>query len=177
MAAALLAELSSLEKTLGLPRGHKFGALSGERPVPVLQTNEGPRLVGLATIAAYLARQAGKEQLLGASSEEKAAVQQWLEYRVTRIDRRASPEEARPVLRELSAYLEDRVYLAGNRLTLADILAYYGLHPLMAELPVREKERYVNVSRWFSHVQQYPEVRQHLPVIVFLKNPLYARGL
>ncbi|XP_030074386.1 eukaryotic translation elongation factor 1 epsilon-1 [Microcaecilia unicolor] len=176
MAVAVLTELSALENTLGLPRSNKFSALAGERPVPVLQTNDGPRLVGLATIASHLVKQARKEQLLGASSEERAAVQQWLEYRVTRIDGRPSREEADGVLRELSAYLQDRVYLAGNRLTLADILAYHGLHPLMVALPVHEKERYVNVSRWFSHVQQYPGVKQHLPAIVFLKNRLYARG-
>nr|XP_033810325.1 eukaryotic translation elongation factor 1 epsilon-1 [Geotrypetes seraphini] len=174
MAVPVLAELSALEKTLGLPRSNKFSALAGERLIPILQTNEGPRLVGLVTIASYLVKQAKREQLLGTSNEERAAVQQWLEYRVTRLDGRVSGEEAGGVLRELSAYLQDRVYLAGNRLTLADILAYHGLHQLMAALPLHEKERYVNVSRWFSHVQQYPGVRQHLPSIVFLKNRLYA---
>lgn len=32
------------------------------------------------------------------------------------------------MLQDLNAYLEDRVYLTGHRLTLADALLYYGLH-------------------------------------------------
>lgn len=32
---------------------------------------------------------------------------------------------------DLDHYLQDKVYLAGNRFTLADIFMYYGVHPLM----------------------------------------------
>ncbi|VCW77959.1 unnamed protein product, partial [Gulo gulo] len=83
MAAA--AELTLLEKSLGLSKGNKYSA-QGERQIPVLQTNNGPSLTGLTTIAAHLVKQANKEYLLGSTAEEKAIVQQWLEYRVTRVD-------------------------------------------------------------------------------------------
>uniref|UniRef100_H3AZW5 Eukaryotic translation elongation factor 1 epsilon 1 n=1 Tax=Latimeria chalumnae TaxID=7897 RepID=H3AZW5_LATCH len=75
---------------------------------------------------------------------------------------------------DLNRYLEDKVYLAGNSFTLADILMYYGLHPIIAELTIQEKEKHVNVSRWFNHIQHYPNVRQHLSPIIFLKNRLYS---
>ena len=80
MAAA--AELTLLEKSRGLSKGNKHSA-QGERQIPVLQTNNGPSLTGLTTIAAHLVKQASKECLLGSPAEEKAVVQRWLEYRVT----------------------------------------------------------------------------------------------
>ncbi|XP_068787995.1 eukaryotic translation elongation factor 1 epsilon-1 [Struthio camelus] len=168
-------ELALLEKSLGLQKGNKYG-VQGERKVPVLQTNNSPSLIGLITIAAHLVKQAKKEELLGSTAEEKAVVQQWLEYRVTRVDGRSSKEDTRIILKDLNTYLEDKVYLAGNSFTLADILMYYGLHPVMVDLTVQEKEKYLNVSRWFNHIQHYPGVRQHLSNVIFIKNRLYTNA-
>lgn len=67
--------------------------------IPVLQTNSGPSLTGLTTIAAHLVKQANKEHLLGRSAEEKAVVQQWLEFRVTRVDGQSSKDDIRTVLK------------------------------------------------------------------------------
>ncbi|NXE48460.1 MCA3 factor, partial [Casuarius casuarius] len=144
--------------------------------IPVLQTNNGPSLIGFITIAAHLVKQAKKEELLGSTAEEKAVVQQWLEYRVTQVDGCSSKEDTRIILKDLNMYLEDKVYLAGNSFTLADILMYYGLHPIMADLTVQEKEEYLNVSRWFNHIQHYPGVRQHLSNVIFIKNRLYINA-
>ncbi|XP_029418706.1 eukaryotic translation elongation factor 1 epsilon-1 isoform X1 [Nannospalax galili] len=124
---AATAELRLLEKSLGLRKGNKYSA-QGERQTPVLQTNNGPSLTGLTTIATHLVKQANKEYLLGSTAEEKAVVQQWLEYRITQVDGHSSKEEIHPLLKDLNSYLEDKVYLAGYNFTLADILLYYGLH-------------------------------------------------
>ncbi|XP_069816286.1 eukaryotic translation elongation factor 1 epsilon-1 [Dendropsophus ebraccatus] len=167
-------ELTALEKCLGLKAGKYSSRAQGSSQVPVLQTNKGPSLAGLATIASHLVTQAKKEELLGVSSEEKAIVQQWLEYRTTRIDRITSKEDIRSTLKDLNSYLEDKVYMAGNKITLADILIYYGLHPIVADLSIQEKESYINVSRWFSHIQHNSGIRQHLPALVFIKNRIYA---
>ncbi|XP_029799263.1 eukaryotic translation elongation factor 1 epsilon-1 isoform X2 [Suricata suricatta] len=130
MAAA--AELRLLEKSLGLSKGNKYSA-QGERQIPVLQTNNGPSLTGLTTIAAHLVKQANKGYLLGSTAEEKAVVQQWLEYRVTRVDGHSSKDDVHTLLKDLNSYLEDKVYLTGYNFTLADILLYYGLHRFVAE--------------------------------------------
>ncbi|XP_069469590.1 eukaryotic translation elongation factor 1 epsilon-1 [Ambystoma mexicanum] len=167
-------ELTSLEKSLGLRTGHKYSAQGDRDTIPVLQSNDGASLVGLATIAAHLVKQAKKEQLLGSSAEEKAVVHQWLEYRVTRLDRPSSKEEIRLMLKDLNQYLEDKVFFVGIHFTLADILMYYGLHPIIADLSIQEKEKYENISRWFCHIQHYPGIRQHLPAVVFIKNRLYT---
>uniref|UniRef100_A0A8D0L5Q7 Eukaryotic translation elongation factor 1 epsilon-1 n=1 Tax=Sphenodon punctatus TaxID=8508 RepID=A0A8D0L5Q7_SPHPU len=166
-------ELDLLEKSLGLTKGNKYG-VQGERKTPVLQTNSGPSLTGLTTIATHLVKQAKKEQLLGSNAEEKAIVRQWLEYRVTQIDGQSNKDDIRIILKDLNLYLEDKVYVTGNNFTLADILMYYGLHSIIADLTVQEKEKYLNVSRWFNHIQHYPGVRQHLSNIVFIKNRLYT---
>ncbi|XP_016086709.1 eukaryotic translation elongation factor 1 epsilon-1 [Sinocyclocheilus grahami] len=79
-------------------------------------------------------------------------------------------------LQDLNQYLEDKVYLAGNFFTLADILMYYGIHHIVVELAVQEKERYLNITRWFDHIQHYPGVRHHLPPVVVLRNRVYPSG-
>uniref|UniRef100_A0A9L0IT46 Biosis of lysosomal organelles complex 1 subunit 5 n=1 Tax=Equus asinus TaxID=9793 RepID=A0A9L0IT46_EQUAS len=144
--------------------------------IPVLQTNNGPSLTGLTTIAAHLVKQANKEYLLGSTAEEKAIVQQWLEYRVTRVDGHSSKDDIHALLKDLNSYLEDKVYLTGYNFTLADILLYYGLHRFIVDLTVQEKEKYLNVSRWFCHIQHYPGIRQHLSSVVFIKNRLYTNS-
>lgn len=47
----------------------------------------------------HLVKQAKQDQLLGSTAEEKAIVQQWLEYRVTQIDKQTSKEQTRIILK------------------------------------------------------------------------------
>lgn len=44
------------------------------------------------------------------------------------------------------------------------------------DLTVQEKEKYLNVSRWFCHIQHCPGIRQHLSSVVFIKNRLYTNS-
>ncbi|KAF0028239.1 hypothetical protein F2P81_019326 [Scophthalmus maximus] len=154
-------------------------------PVPVLQNNNGAPLVGLVTIARHLVKEAKRTELLGDSAESRAVVHQWLEYRVTRLNG-CTKDDIKTILKELNLYLQDKSYLAENQLTLADILMYYGIQPLIwlilflsvsptqVDLAVQEKEQYVNVTRWFDHMQHYPGVRRHLPPVVVLRNRIYT---
>ncbi|XP_059828390.1 eukaryotic translation elongation factor 1 epsilon-1 isoform X2 [Hypanus sabinus] len=175
-------ELSSLERTLGL-KGlltllleRDVTAVTNDAIatlVPVLQTNNAPCLEGLTTIASHLVKAAKKEELLGTTPEQCAVVQQWLEYRVIQVDSCTTQDDKKIILKDLSCYLEDKVYLAGNSFTLADIMLYNGLHPIVAALTHEDREKYVNVSRWFNHIQHYPGVRQHSAAIIFVRNRLY----
>ncbi|MBN3294502.1 MCA3 factor, partial [Polypterus senegalus] len=142
--------------------------------VPVLQTKDGQNIVGLVTIACHLVKAAKQEQLLGRTREESAVVQQWLEYRIVQLGAPGAKEEGRSTLRDLNGYLEDKVYFGGDFLSLADILMYYGLHSYMVDLTVQDREKFVNVSRWFSHIQQLPNVQQHLPRVHIMKNRIYT---
>ena len=42
------------------------------------------------------------------------------------------------------------------------------------DLAIQEKEQYVNLTRWFDHMQHYPGVRRHLPPVVVLRNRIYT---
>ena len=53
---------------------------------------------------------------------------------------------------DLNKFMSGTVYLVGCQLTLADIMLFYALHPVMMELSVQEKEQLVNLSRWFNQV-------------------------
>ncbi|KAF3703455.1 Eukaryotic translation elongation factor 1 epsilon-1 [Channa argus] len=167
-----LRELSSLEKYLGLKKPNKYST-RGEKKVPVLQNNNGPSLVGLVTIACHLVKEAKRPELLGSSADDRAVVQQWLEYTITKLQN-CTKEDTKTILKDLSLYLRDKVYLAGSQITLADILMYYGIHAIIMDLTIQEKEQHVNVTRWFDHIQHYPGVRHHLPVVVVLRNRIYT---
>ncbi|XP_038142698.1 eukaryotic translation elongation factor 1 epsilon-1 [Cyprinodon tularosa] len=167
-----LRELASLEKYLGLKKPNKYST-QGDKKVPVLQNNNAPPLVGLVTIACHLVKEAKRSELLGCGAEARAVVQQWLEYRVTKLDGHAK-EDIKTILKDLNLYLQDKVYLAGNQLTLADVLMYYGIHSIILDLAVQEKEQYMNVTRWFDHIQHHPGVRHHLPPVAVLRNRLYT---
>ncbi|XP_045353408.1 eukaryotic translation elongation factor 1 epsilon-1 isoform X3 [Leopardus geoffroyi] len=165
MAAA--AELKLLEKSLGLSKGNKYSA-QGERQIPVLQTNNGPSLTGLTTIAAHLVKQANKEYLLGSTAEEKAVVQQWLEYRVTRVDGHSSKDDVRTLLKDLNSYLEDKVYLTGYNFTLADILLYYGLHRFIQRQKILTADNLSKLSqqRWTFETTQDNVKRSDIDTVV-----------
>ncbi|KAM9332151.1 eukaryotic translation elongation factor 1 epsilon-1 [Pholidichthys leucotaenia] len=167
-----LRELSSLEKYLGLKKANKYSA-QGDKKVPVLQNNKGPPLVGLMTIASHLVKEVKRPELLGGSVESRAVVQQWLEFRVTKLDS-YTKEDIKIILKDLNLYLQDKVYLAGNQFTIADAFIYYGVHPLIVDLSVQEREQFVNLTRWFDHIQHYPGVRHHLPPVVVLRNRIYT---
>jgi len=42
--------------------------------------------VGLVTIACHLVKEAKRPELLGDTAESRAVVQQWMEFRVTKLD-------------------------------------------------------------------------------------------
>ncbi|XP_072234784.1 eukaryotic translation elongation factor 1 epsilon-1 [Leuresthes tenuis] len=167
-----LRELSSLEKYLGLKKPNKYST-QGDIKVPVLQNNNGPPLVGLVTIACHLVKEAKRPELLGDTAESRAVVQQWMEFRVTKLDS-YTKEDIKTILKDLNLYLQDKVYLAGSHFTLADTLMYFGMHPLIVDLAIQEKEQYLNVARWFDHIQHRPGVRHHLPPVVVLRNRIYT---
>ncbi|XP_028288891.1 eukaryotic translation elongation factor 1 epsilon-1 [Parambassis ranga] len=159
-------ELSSLEKYLGLKKPNKYSTQGDKK------NNNGPPLAGLATIAHQLVKEAERPELLGDTAESRAVVHQWLEYSVTKLDS-YTKEDIKIILKDLSLYLLDKVYLAGNQFTVADTLMYYGIHPVMVDLTIQEKERYVTVTRWFDHIQHHPGVRQRLPPVLIHRNRIY----
>ncbi|XP_074635807.1 eukaryotic translation elongation factor 1 epsilon-1-like isoform X1 [Acropora palmata] len=141
--------------------------------VPSLRLSTGQTVTGQRTVATYLSKMS-KITLLGNSPLERAQVDQWLEY----IQRELGSHfkhgmSTKGALEDLDKFLSQTVYLVGLQLTLADIMLYYQLHPKMLEMTVYEKEKLINLSRWFNQVQCYPGVQQYLAKVAFLRNTMY----
>ena len=120
-----------------------------------------------------LASTAQRPDLLGATAEEKALIQQWIELAVTQL---AASSDARGMTEELDSFLSTRGFLVGHRLTLADLVLFAATHAHFSALTFQEKERVPNASRWFAHVQNC--VRQmgrdsSMAEVTFIRNKLY----
>lgn len=61
---------------------------------------------------------------------------------------------------EINGYLESRSYLIGQSISLADIVVFYAISDVMKQLSPHEKDSYLNLSRWFDHLQQQEKIRQ-----------------
>ncbi|KAK7495925.1 hypothetical protein BaRGS_00012915 [Batillaria attramentaria] len=140
---------------------------------PSVKTKNGKMVTGQTTVAKHLS-QAGKVSS-GLTLEDQAAVEQWLEYRCTQVDRCGhNGIPVSQVLQELNLYLTDKVYFVTHHPTLADIFLYHGLHKIISKLTFQEKEKYVHVSRWFDNIQQDTTLRQSLQLLPFSRSSLYS---
>lgn len=77
-------------------------------------------------------------------------------------------------LQELNDYLAQRSYLVGQSLSLADVVVFYSMCAIMDSLNSSDKEKYLNVSRWYEHIQKMGEIRQNLPLINL--STIYLHG-
>lgn len=70
-------------------------------------------------------------------------------------------------LQRLNGVLLKKTYLASNKLTIADVVLYYVLLSVMANISHIEKEKFVNISRWYDNLQQDDLLRQGNSLINF----------
>lgn len=143
--------------------------------VPTVKVDSGLELTGCAPIGRYIAEQSEKGRtVLGKDAQERALIQQWLEYVAIRCEHGTlSSDTVHSILQELDSYLADRCFFVGISLTLADVFLYYSLHPTVLSLTFKEKEKYGHLCRWFDLVQHHDGLRQNLPIVVFSKTRLY----
>ncbi|XP_012945873.1 eukaryotic translation elongation factor 1 epsilon-1 isoform X2 [Aplysia californica] len=136
---------------------------------PILDAGNGKKISGLSNIAKHLLRVS--DDFKNLSLEERIAAEQWIEYARTEVS--TDKEAVRMVLKELNAYLQDKVFFVADRLTVADVFMFHSLHAVFARLTFQEKEKHINVSRWFSNIQREQAVRQNLSGVTFLRTPVY----
>ncbi|CAG2238940.1 AIMP3 [Mytilus edulis] len=166
-------DLKSLATYLNFPVAKL--SLDQKEKILVWKEKDGKTLRGLISIAKYLSRNSSHhKQFTGESIEERAAIDQWLEYRLNNIDRAHQEKDTNAFIKDINTYLEDKVYFVGHQLSLADFLLYYGLHNLIRDLTFYEKQKYMHLSRWFDNVQHAENVRQTQTLIPFQKNILYT---
>lgn len=132
------------------------------------KTNDISDISGFSTIVQSLAKES-KEQLIKnglTDLETQCLVAQWVEYAVLYASS-SDKHVTNSLLKELHIYLSTRSYFVGQSLTLADLAMYYAIENAMNNLHHSEKDQYLNLSRWFNHLQQNKLVRQNSELINF----------
>ncbi|XP_055540300.1 eukaryotic translation elongation factor 1 epsilon-1 [Wyeomyia smithii] len=125
---------------------------------------------GYSSILLSMARES-KNEIIKASFkniETELQVAQWIDYSVLFVLPAGKDKHvAKTLLEELNNYLATRSYLVNYSLSLADIAVYYAMRDTLVNLTPLDKENYLNISRWFNHLQQQNEIRQEDKLINF----------
>ncbi|XP_066272409.1 eukaryotic translation elongation factor 1 epsilon-1-like isoform X3 [Branchiostoma lanceolatum] len=110
MAVGVEEETKSLANFLGLP-AYKV-TTQEDLKVPQLHTGNGRMLTGLATVSKFLAKSSPSNgaKLLGTTPEEQAEIAQWLEYRVTVVDRSLEKKDVQAMLKGQLSFYEKQQY-------------------------------------------------------------------
>uniref|UniRef100_U5ERU9 Putative microtubule associated complex n=1 Tax=Corethrella appendiculata TaxID=1370023 RepID=U5ERU9_9DIPT len=136
------------------------------RQVP--KTNES--VVGYSAILQMLAKESKNELITNGLKdiETRCQISQWIDYSVQFAEPASKDKHVHhTLLRELNSYLETRSYLVNQSLTLADLAVFYAIQESMLLLQISDKENYLNLSRWFNHIQQTKAIRQDDSLINF----------
>jgi eukaryotic translation elongation factor 1 epsilon-1 len=75
---------------------------------------------------------------------------------------------------ELDSHLSHRSYLVGQSLSIADLSVFFAISDIMAQLSPIEKEKYINLSRWYDHLQLQEHIRQDTKIINFATIHLFG---
>ncbi|XP_031620958.1 eukaryotic translation elongation factor 1 epsilon-1 [Contarinia nasturtii] len=132
-------------------------------------------LSGYTTIISAMGRESKINSFATSDLLTQCLIVQWFDYAVLFIDPAIeSKASTELVLQELNDYLRTRSYLVGQSLSLADVVVFYSLSTIMNSITPATKEKYIDVSRWFDHLQKNGEVRQNLPLVNL--STIYLHG-
>lgn len=132
------------------------------------KTNES--ISGYSSILQSLARESKYDLIQNSFKdiETELEVTQWVDYSVLFVAPAAKDKHvAKALLEELDKYLQTRSYLVQHTLSFADVVVFYAIQDTLMNLQPLEKEHFLNVSRWFNHLQQQKAIRQDESLINF----------
>ncbi|KAI9583815.1 eukaryotic translation elongation factor 1 epsilon-1 isoform X2 [Glossina fuscipes] len=157
-----------------------------EMPAGELELNEeqivtrtcGNKVVtGFANILNVLAKESNSDIAKSSccNREVEAQVYQWIEFAVLYVSPGSKDKHiAQQLLRDFNRLLLNKSYLVGHSLTIGDLAVFYAIYDLVESLTPIDKENYLNLSRWFNHLQQRPEIRQDKKILNF--TTIYLHG-
>ncbi|KAK9752976.1 Glutathione S-transferase, C-terminal domain [Popillia japonica] len=155
--------LSQIAAYLQVPSGKiTFDSFS----LPV-RTHNNTSVTGFLNIILAYLKESKLDVLLGKTPEDKAEIYQWIEYADLYLQRPNASQIINEHLPRLNGVLLKKTYLASNKLTIADVVLYYVLLSVMANISHIEKEKFVNISRWYDNLQQDDLLRQGNSLINF----------
>ncbi|XP_035786318.1 eukaryotic translation elongation factor 1 epsilon-1-like [Anopheles albimanus] len=146
---------------LGVPLG-KVG-YNSEKILTRTKSAKEPSISGFSSIIQSLVRETKKPVVgpIPRDFEVECEILQWLDYAVLFVaPSNKDKHVAKTLLEELNHYLQSRSYLVNDTLSIADVVVFHTIFETMSNLQPLEKENYLNVSRWYHHLQQLDEVRQ-----------------
>ena len=120
------------------------------------------------SVVATLKALAQSEALLGTTPEEKALVNHWLHHGVNTFETLPVCEAS---LKDIDGYLTSRVFLVGYNLSLVDIFYFVCLHNQVSAMSFHEKQKLLNLTRWFSCLQDH--FQEYLSDVIFTRSLLY----
>ncbi|KAJ2082965.1 G4 quadruplex nucleic acid binding protein [Coemansia sp. RSA 988] len=86
--------------------------------------------------------------LAGSSDADRADISQWMT-----MSARHGPVERQAFSQLIDSHLAQRTFLVGDRLSLADLVAFGNVHAFMGSLSSQKRFALCNFSRWFDLVQ------------------------
>ncbi|ALC41512.1 CG30185 [Drosophila busckii] len=169
-----VAAVQKIANCLGVPTGK---VQLNEEQVVTRTSGQNKLVAGFTTILESLARESKSEtaQNSTVSREVQAQVYQWIEYAVLYVAPGSKDKHvSKQLLADLNKLFISKSYFVGHFITLADLAVYYAIFDLVKSLTPMDKENYLNLSRWFDHLQQRPEIQQGEPLLnfttIFLHN-------
>lgn len=123
-------------------------------------TRQNPKnqlISGFSTILLSLAResQGNLVKNIKTDIEYQCEIAQWLDYCVLFINAASKDKSITSLLlSEINAYLRTKSYFVGQAVSLADLAIFYTIDELIRPLTPQQKEQYLNISRWYNHIQQ-----------------------
>eukprot|EP00828_Plagiopyla_frontata_P045123 TRINITY_DN761_c0_g1_i1.p1 TRINITY_DN761_c0_g1~~TRINITY_DN761_c0_g1_i1.p1 ORF type:complete len:488 (+),score=100.10 TRINITY_DN761_c0_g1_i1:52-1515(+) len=134
------------QKILSDPEG-KFKLPS----LPCLITAEGNFLTSIFSIASYFTQISYTEKILFNKPQEIISVIEFLERK-----------EISEIIVYFNQMLEDKSFLVGQHLTLADIALFSYVQNILVLYTDEKKWEVCNLYRWFLHIQGMPNVKEYL---------------
>lgn len=115
---------------------------------------------GFTTICSEIARESKDSELtLPKDLEERVQVLQWLDYcSLFVVPANGDKHTTNQLLTELNECLSTKSYLVGQELTVADVALFFSIERIVKNLTTYDKENYLHLSRWFSHLQQQQKI-------------------
>ncbi|KAG4076885.1 hypothetical protein HA402_015872 [Bradysia odoriphaga] len=154
------------------------GKISYNSDKVITRSTKTENLSGFTSILNAIARESNVDCCKSISTDDKlqCLVYQWIEYAFLFVAPAAKNKHvAATMLKELNGHLSTRSYVAGStQLTVADLAIFFAIQPVMATLSPSEKENYINISRWYNHLQLQNLIRQGSPLINF--STLHLHG-
>jgi elongation factor 1-gamma len=150
--------------------------------LPALRTAEGGYWE-LNAIYRHLAR-SSKYPLYGKNAHEHSVVDSWVDYAKSDIEPHVAPlansegvpvetvyehvEGVKSAFEALNKHLLTNFYLASNRVTIADLVVVFTIHPLFTNVfDTGFRKAYPNLVRWFETVVNQPKFLEAFGPTVF----------